>query len=136
MNELDFNSLNFDFSSTLNSARAVSEQFERNQRIVDNISRMSAKRDATLMAAAEASVAQKELLEQQLEAVKTQNSLLEKQIREMQERNSLLNDLYENSKKEAADNAKDAKHNKIFGWVSFGIGTLIGIAGIVFGIIF
>ena len=136
MNELDFNSLNFDFSSTLNSARAVSEQFERDQRIVDNISRMSAKRDATLMAAAEASVAQKELLEQQLEAVKTQNSLLEKQIREMQERNSLLNDLYENSKKEAADNAKDAKHNKIFGWVSFGIGTLIGIAGIVFGIIF
>ena len=136
MNELDFNSLNFDFSSTLNSARAVSEQFERNQRIVDNISRMSAKRDATLMAAAEASVAQKELLEQQLEAVKTQNSLLEKQIGEMQERNALLNDLYENSKKEVTDNAKEARHNKIFGWISFGIGTLIGIAGIVFGIIF
>ena len=54
----------------------------------------------------------------------------------MQERNALLNDLYENSKKEAADNAKEARHNKIFGWVSFGIGTLVGIAGIVFGIIF
>ena len=64
MNELDFNSLNFDFSSTLNSARAVSEQFERNQIIADNVSRINAKRDATMMAAAEASVAQKELLEE------------------------------------------------------------------------
>ena len=57
MNELNFNNLNFDISSTLNSARVVSEQFERNQRIVDNISRINAKRDATMMAAAEASVA-------------------------------------------------------------------------------
>ena len=129
MNELDFNSLNFDFSSALNSARAVSEQFERNQRIVDNISQMNAKRDATMMAAAEASVAQKGLLEEQLKEIKEQNSQLKDNYR-------LLNELYESAKRDAVESAKEARHNKIFGWVSFGIGTLIGIAGIVFGIIF
>ena len=129
MNELDFNSLNFDFSSTLNSARAVSEQFERNQRIADNVSRINAKRDATMMAAAEASVAQKELLEEQLKEIKEQNSQLKDNYR-------LLNELYESAKRDAVESAKEARHNKIFGGVSFGIGTLIGIAGIVFGIIF
>ena len=129
MNELDFNSLNFDFSSTLNSAHAVSEQFERNQRIADNVSRINAKRDATMMAAAEASVAQKELLEEQLKEIKEQNSQLKDNYR-------LLNELYESAKRDAVESAKEARHNKIFGWVSFGIGTLIGIAGIVFGIIF
>ena len=129
MNELDFNSLNFDFSSTLNSARAVSEQFERNQRIADNVSRINAKRDATMMAAAEASVAQKELLEEQLKEIKEQNSQLNDNYR-------LLNELYESAKRDAVESAKEARYNKTFGWVSFGIGTLIGIAGIVFGIIF
>ena len=129
MNELDFNSFNFDFSSTLNSARAVSEQFERNQRIADNVSRINAKRDATMMAAAEASVAQKELLEEQLKEIKEQNSQLKDNYR-------FLNELYESTKRDAEESAKEARHNKIFGWVSFGIGTLIGIAGIVFGIIF
>ena len=129
MNELDFYSFNFDFSSTLNSARAVSEQFERNQRIADNVSRINAKRDATMMAAAEASVAQKELLEEQLKEIREQNSQLKDNYR-------LLNELYESTKRDAEESAKEARHNKIFGWVSFGIGTLIGIAGIVFGIIF
>ena len=129
MNELDFNSLNFDFSSNLNSARVVSEQFEETQRVIDNISRINAKRDATMMAAAEASVAQKELLEEQLKEIKEQNSQLKDNYR-------LLNELYESAKRDAVESAKEARHNKIFGWVSFGIGTLIGIAGIVFGIIF
>ena len=82
-----------------------------------------------MMAAAEASVAQKELLEEQLKEIKEQNSQLKDNYR-------LLNELYESAKRDAVESAKEARHNKIFGWVSFGIGTLIGIAGIVFGIIF
>ena len=129
MNELNFNNLNFDISSTLNSARVVSEQFEETQRVLDNISRINAQRDATMMAAAEASIAQKELLEEQLKEIKDQNAQLKDNYR-------LLNELYESAKRDAVESAKEARHNKIFGWVSFGIGTLIGIAGIVFGIIF
>ena len=85
---------------------------------------------------AKANIEQKELLLWQLEALKEQNKLLEKQINEIQDKNALLNDLYEGSKKEASKNAKDALHNKIFGWVSFSVGTLIGIVGIILGIIF
>ena len=129
MSSLDLNNFNLDISSTVNSAQLLAKQFEERDKILDQISRDKAKRDATMMAGAEASVAQKELLKEQLKEIKEQNSQLKENYR-------LLNELYESAKKEASDNAKDAKHNKIFGWVSFGVGTLIGIIGIVFGIIF
>lgn len=85
--------------------------------------------DALLAKGAEASIENAELLRQQ-------NDLLSEQLAEVKERNTLLQEMYDASKKEAEDNKKDALHNKVFGWVSFGVGTLIGIAGIVFGIIF
>lgn len=129
MSSLDLNNFNLDISSTVNSAQLLAKQFEERDKILDQISRDKAKRDATMMAGAEANVAQKELLKEQLKEIKEQNSQLKENYR-------LLNELYESAKKEASDNAKDAKHNKIFGWVSFGVGTLIGIIGIVFGIIF
>lgn len=129
MNKLDLKNFNFDFSPTINSAQRLAEQFKERDAILDQISRDKAKRDATMLAGAEASVAQKELLEEQLKEIKEQNSQLKENYR-------LLNELYESAKKEAQDNAKEAKHNKIFGWVSFGVGTFIGIIGIVFGIIF
>ena len=43
--------------------------------------------------------------------------------------------LYEMTKQQAESSTKEAKHSKIFGWVSFGVGTVIGIAGVVVGII-
>lgn len=78
---------------------------------------------------AQANIAQKTLLEEQLKAVKEQNEQLKENYR-------LLNELYENSKVDAQKSAKNALHNKIFGWVSFGVGTFIGIAGILFGLFF
>jgi hypothetical protein len=54
--------------------------------------------------------------------VKEQNNQLKENYR-------LLNEMYEKAKKEA-------KENKIFGWISFGVGTLIGAAGVAVGIIF
>ena len=138
MENLDINALkaNLDSINSAFAASLVAKQNEDAYRIARAVSEQNARRDSIMMEGARANIEQRDLLEQQLEAVKTQNSLLEKQIGEMQERNALLNDLYENSKKEAADNAKEARHNKIFGWVSFGIGILIGISGIVFGIVF
>ncbi len=73
---------------------------------------------------------------EQMKLIKQQNELLLQQLAELREKNTLLSDLYDRTKAEAEANAKDAKHNKIFGWVSFGVGTLIGLAGIVLGIIF
>lgn len=57
-------------------ASAIAEETERNQRILDQINKQTARRDATLVAGAEANIAQKELLEQQIEMLHTQNDIL------------------------------------------------------------
>ena len=133
MDKLDFSNFNFDLSSTLNSMQQITAQFDTQRDAqyvaIDQMNREKARRDAKMVAGAEASVAQKELLEEQLKEIKEQNAQLKDNYR-------LLNELYESAKRDAEESAKEARHNKIFGWVSFGIGTLIGIAGIVFGIIF
>ena len=131
METLDFNSLRANLDS-INSAFAASQIAKQNEdayRIARAVSEQNARRDAKMVAGAEASIAQKELLEEQLKEIRKQNSQLKDNYR-------LLNELYESAKRDAEESAKEARHNKIFGWVSFGIGTLIGIAGIVFGIIF
>lgn len=131
METLDFNSLRANLDS-INSAFAASQIAKQNEdayRIARAVSEQNARRDAKMVAGAEANIAQKELLEEQLKEIREQNSQLKDNYR-------LLNELYESAKRDAEESAKEARHNKIFGWVSFGIGTLIGIAGIVFGIIF
>lgn len=131
MDNLDFKGLNLS-NLSINSAFAANqfaEQQREQQIIFDEIAEQNAKRNATIMAGAEASVAQKELLELQLAEVKEQNLQLKENYR-------LLNELYESAKADAKSNAKDAMDNKIFGWVSLGVGTLIGIVGIVLGILF
>ena len=101
METLDLNSLksNLDSINSAFAASLVAKQNEDAYRIARAVSEQNARRDSIMMEGARANIAQRDLLEQQLEAVKTQNSLSEKQIGEMQERNALLNDLYENSKK-------------------------------------
>lgn len=131
MNDFDLNNINLpDFTASYSSflANQIAEDQERLQKSMDIIAEHNAKKDAALFQAAEASVAQKELLEQQLAEVKEQNKQLKDNYR-------LLNELYESTKEKAKSSAKEAKANKVFGWVSFSVGTLIGIAGIVLGII-
>lgn len=75
---MDFNDLKLDLSTATSALRAsaIADEMEQNQRMIAEINRQSAKRNATLIAGAEASVAQKELLEQQLEIIQKQNELL------------------------------------------------------------
>lgn len=109
----------------VNSAYALGALYE--------IERQEAKRAAEqqeiMLKGAEASV-------EQMELIKQQNQLLAQQLDELREKNALLSELYETTKIEAEASKKDAKHNMIFGWISFAVGTLVGIAGIVLGIIF
>ena len=74
-------------------------------------------------------------LKKQLEEVKEQNSLLKENNAALKENYSTLKELYEMTRAEAESSANEAKQNKFFGWVSFAVGTIIGIAGIVIGII-
>ena len=75
---LNFNELSGKLSVATSAiqASAIAEEMERDQKIATMMARQSAERNATLLAGAEASVAQKELLEQQLEFVQKQNELL------------------------------------------------------------
>lgn len=102
---------------------------------MDDIADYNRKKDEALFETAEVSRAQKELLERHLEEVKEQNSLLKENNAALKENYSTLKELYEMTKAQAESSAKEAKQNKIFGWVSFAVGTIIGIAGIVIGII-
>lgn len=109
----------------VNSAYALSALREIERKEAER----NAERQKILLKGAEASV-------EQMELIKKQNELLEQQLIELREKNTLLGDLYERTKAEVDANAKDAKHNRVFAWVSFVVGTFIGLAGIVFGIIF
>ena len=76
--DFNFNDFKLDLSTATSALRAsaIADEMEQNQRMIAEINRQSAKRNATLIAGAEASVAQKELLEQQLEIIQKQNELL------------------------------------------------------------
>lgn len=76
--DFNFNDLKWNLSTATSALRAsaIADEMEQNQRMIAEINRQSAKRNATLIAGAEASVAQKELLEQQLEIIQKQNELL------------------------------------------------------------
>ena len=74
----DLNNLKFD-SPVATSAKhlsAISREMEHTQQVVAEIGRETARRNATLVAGAEASIEQKELLQQQLEIIREQNALL------------------------------------------------------------
>ena len=65
--------------SAANSAmrvNSIAEEMAHGERVAAAIARESAKRDATLVAGAEASIEQKEILQQQLEMICEQNMFL------------------------------------------------------------
>ena len=65
--------------SAVNSAmrvNTIAEEMAHGERVAAAIARESAKRDATLVAGAEASIEQKEILQQQLEMIREQNMFL------------------------------------------------------------
>lgn len=75
---IDFNNLSGQLSAATSAMRAsvIASEMDRNQCVVAEINRQMAEKDATLVAGAEASIAQKELLEEQLEIIREQNKLL------------------------------------------------------------
>ena len=108
---------NIESLGCINSARKAAEV----QQAIDERNRYMAKKDAAIFQAAEES--------------KKQNKLLSEQINTLKEQNKLLKEMYDGAKTDVEENKKQAKHNKIFGWVSFAVGTAIGIAGVLVGIL-
>ena len=113
----------------INNPPCSAHQASVQQKILDQINAEQRRKDNAILQTAQASIEQKHLLEKQLEEVKQQNV-------QLKENYALLKDLYDRTKQDAEKSAKDAKKNRVFGWVSFAVGTFIGIAGVVLGIIF
>ena len=139
MDKFDFNNLKLDLSSTLNSAQQITAQFDAQREAqyaaIDQMNREKAHRDAKMVAGAEASVAQKELMEEQLGELKVQNDILTEQLKAEQaqreileehlkvttKQNTLLTANYQkleemyNSQKESNDDArKDLHKSRVF----------------------
>lgn len=153
MSNLDLNNFNFDISPAINSAQWVSDQMKESYAVIDQINREKARRDAKIVAGAEASVAQKELMEEQLAELKSQNDILSEQLKAEQaqrevleehlkvttEQNALLSANYKkleemySAQKESNDEAReDLRKSRVFnGWmmVIAIIAMLAAIAG-------
>ena len=153
MSNLDFNNLNLDISSGFNSAQQLSAQFDAQYAAIELMNREKARRDAKMVAGAEASVAQKGLMEEQLIELKSQNDILAEQLKAEQaqrevleehlkvttEQNALLSANYKkleemySAQKESNDEArKDLRKSRVFnGWmmVIAIIAMLAAIAG-------
>ena len=95
-------------------------QAAQNAKAIEEREHHNAKKAAALFQVADESQKQNKLLSEQIETLKQQNNLLGK--------------MYDSARAEAAENQKQARQNKIFGWISFAVGTIIGIAGVLVGI--
>ena len=109
-------SLGVSYPDFPNNARQAAEI----QEAIYEQNRYNAQKDAAIFQAAEES--------------KKQNELLSEQIGALKEQNKLLKEMYDGAKVEAAENKKQARHSRIFGWISFAVGAAIGIAGVLVGI--
>jgi len=104
---VDFDGLNGTFS-TLNSAMRVdtiAEEMAHGERAFAAIARESAKREATIVAGAEASIEQRDLIEQQLDILREQNLLLLDNYEKLKE-------LYDAKVQENADAKDDLKRSR------------------------
>lgn len=77
----------------------------------------------------------KTTMESAARAVQEQNILLQNQLTELNTQNRLLCQQSEQARLDAIEAKKETRRNRIFAWVSFGIGTVVAIVGIVLGIV-
>lgn len=79
-----------DFSNVPIVTPAIDNHLDETMAAIDAMNREKAKREAIKVAGAEASIAQKEILEQQLDELKTQNEILAEQLKAEQTQKEIL----------------------------------------------
>ena len=126
---MDFNiqTLKIDLQQA-NSAKRVAEisdEMEQNQRLVNETNRQNSERNEKLVAGAEASIAQKELLEQQVEIFQKQNELLLNNYSKLEE---MFNAQVEANKEAKAELKRSKRFNIIMMVISI-VAMLAAIAG-------
>lgn len=105
MEKIDFSS--FVPKTNIDTASLIARDFEKRNRELEVISKQQAERSATLVAGAQASIEQKELMEDQLEQMKVQNRLLEDNYKKLEE-------MYNAQKESYNDAREDLKRSRRF----------------------
>lgn len=103
----------------------ISEAMKKSQRLSEEAKRQTAQRDAKIIAGAEASIAQKELLEQQLETAQEQNTILNDNYNKLKE----LYEIQEKANKEAQIALIQSRRNNTCMMIIAIIAMLAAIAG-------
>lgn len=121
------NSLTKELYTANSAARvsAIADEMKQNQRLIDQRSEQKLKINATLLAGAEANIAQKTLFEQQIEIIQKQNALLFDNYSKLKE----LFDVQVEKNKEAKEELKLSKRFNIAMMIIAIIAMIAAIAG-------
>lgn len=106
-------------------AAAITDEIKRNQQLNNEVNKQNAERNAMFVAGAEANIAQKELLEQQLKTMKEQNELLADNYNKLKE----MYDAQIVSYKEAKEDLKRSRRFNIGMMIISIIAMLAAIVG-------
>lgn len=104
---------------------AITDEIKRNQQLNNEVNKQNAERNAMFVAGAEANIAQKELLEQQLKTMKEQNELLADNYNKLKE----MYDAQIVSYKEAKEDLKRSRRFNIGMMIISIIAMLAAIVG-------
>jgi len=114
-----------------NSARQIAmiaEELEQRQRVIDDLDRQANKRNAILVAGAEANIEQKHLLEEELELTKKQNTLLLENYKK-------LSEMYDAQLEANAESSRELKKSKQFNAIMMLISIISMVAAVVSAVV-
>ncbi len=124
MDKYDFGALNFEDIKPINIASSISNDLEKQRHVLEELSKAEAERKATIVAGAQASIEQKELIEDQLAQLEVQNKLLEDNYKKLEE-------MYNDQKESYTDAREELKRSRKFNAWMMVIAIISMIAAIV-----
>lgn len=122
---LDFSGFNQSIANSASAFAEISRQNEESLRAVEQANQERLEREERMVAGAEASIAQKKLLEQQVEIIQKQNELLSDNYSKLKE----MYDAQVEANKEAKEDLKRSKRSNLIMMIIAFIAMLAAIAG-------
>ncbi len=123
--ELDFSGINQSFANNASIIADLNRRQEESLRAVAQANQERIEREEMMVAGAEASIAQKQLLEQQVEIIQKQNELLSDNYTKLKE----MYDAQVEANKEAKVELKRSKRSNLIMMIIAFIAMLAAIAG-------
>ena len=123
--KFDYNDFNQSIANSAAMASEINRQFEESRRAIAQVNKERIEREKRMVAGAEASIAQKELQEQQVEFFQKQNELLSENYSKLKE----MFDVQDEANKEAKEELKRSKRFNFAMMIIAIIAMLAALAG-------